>query len=107
MGWRFKWVSSAGTSFNRDYGVAFEPEELGAAAYNYTTQPFPSTEAPGASVFFKDADGAVYHTHSAYQRGLDAFIGAYQLLDIAPKDRDEADLSFAMGRVRLKDEYEK
>src|SRR5262249_18681738 len=37
MGWRFKWVSSAGTDFNYDFNASFTPEALrsGTAVYNY------------------------------------------------------------------------
>jgi predicted dithiol-disulfide oxidoreductase (DUF899 family) len=54
MGWRFKWVSSHGTDFNRDFGVTFTPEEVakGKLYYNYGVWPFASEEWPGISVFY-------------------------------------------------------
>ncbi len=109
MGWEFIWVSSFGNDFNRDYHVSFSEQEIeqGTAYYNYRAQGFPSTEAPGASVFYKDTDGAIYHTYSVYQRGLDMFITAYHYLDIVPKGRDEDRLSYTMEWLRLRDEYEK
>jgi predicted dithiol-disulfide oxidoreductase (DUF899 family) len=108
MGWKFPWVSSHGNDFNRDYHVAFTKEEVAAATteYNYTTFAFPSEEAPGASVFYKDADGTLYHTYSSFGRGLDHCIGAYSFLDLAPKGRDEEDLAFSMSWVRHHDRYE-
>lgn len=107
MGWRFKWVSSLGSDFNRDFHVSFTPEELeaGEVDYNYTRQSFPSTEAPGASVFYKAPDGQIFHTYSVYQRGLDMFVTAYHYLDIVPKGRDEDGLSYTMEWVRLHDAY--
>src|SRR6202043_1486314 len=56
MGWRFNWVSSNGNDFNRDYRVAFTKEELakGEVDYNFGMNKFPSEEAPGISVFYKD-----------------------------------------------------
>ena len=107
MGWTFKWVSSLENDFNRQYQVTFTTEDVekGEAYYNYKKQKFPSTEAPGASVFFKDAEGRVYHTYSVYQRGLDMFITAYHYLDMVPKGRDENDLPYTMEWVRLRDEY--
>src|SRR3954451_21975160 len=56
MGWRFRWVFSYTRDFNHDYHVSFTPAEKasGKVDYNYTMQPFPSDEAPGASVFYKD-----------------------------------------------------
>ena len=59
MGWRFPWVSSHGSDFNHDYHVSFTPEERanGTMYYNYGPFEFPSDEAPGASVFYKDAKG--------------------------------------------------
>lgn len=107
MGWSVKWVSSLQTDFNRDYQVTFTPEDLAAGQvyYNYTRQSFPAPEAPGVSVFFKDPDGAVYHTYSCYSRGLDMLNGAYHLLDLVPKGRDEAGLSYSMEWLQRHDEY--
>ncbi|MGR3759452.1 DUF899 domain-containing protein [Roseobacteraceae bacterium NS-SX3] len=107
MGWSFKWVSSHGTDFNRDFHVSFSEEEKdsGDAEYNYKKQRFPSTEAPGASVFYRDKSGDIYHTYSVYQRGLDMFITAYHWLDIVPKGRDESSLDYTMEWVRLHDAY--
>ncbi len=108
MGWNFKWVSSAGSDFNHDYHVSFSPEELekGDIYYNYTWRKSSLTELPGFSVFYKADDGAIYHTYSTYARGLDMMNGAYHVLDLVPKGRDEADLSHAMSWVRLHDSYE-
>jgi predicted dithiol-disulfide oxidoreductase (DUF899 family) len=108
MGWTFKWVSSFANDFNRDYHVAFTQEEIdsGKAYYNYRPGGFSSTEAPGASVFYKDSNEGIFHTYSVYQRGLDMFIAAYHYLDIVPKGRDEDDLSYTMEWVRLHDAYE-
>jgi predicted dithiol-disulfide oxidoreductase (DUF899 family) len=107
MGWSFPWVSSHGSQFNRDFFVSFTDEECagGQAYYNYRKTEFPMREAPGLSVFRRDADGGLYHTYSAYARGLDLFIGAYNFLDIVPKGRDEGDLSFSMEWVRHHDRY--
>jgi predicted dithiol-disulfide oxidoreductase (DUF899 family) len=107
MGWRFKWVSSFGSDFNYDYHVSFTPQQKskGEVNYNYQDQEFPSEEAPGASVFFKDAAGDVFHTYSCYGRGLDILIGAYNFLDLAPKGRDEAGLAWSMAWVRHHDRY--
>src|SRR5581483_2504118 len=48
-------------------------------------------ERPGMSAFVLE-DGVVYHTYSAYARGLDALWGMYQWLDRAPKGRNETGL---------------
>ena len=106
MGWNFKWVSSLGCDFNRDYHVSFTPEEQKTAVYNYEAAGFGSSEAPGVSVFAKGEDGAVYHTYSCYARGLDTLNGTYQLLDLVPKGRDEQDLKHPMAWVRRHDKYE-
>ncbi len=108
MGWRFKWVSSNGNDFNRDYHVSFTKEETaqGTMYYNYAVGPFPSEEGPGASVFYKDESGEIFHTYSAYARGLDILIGTYNYLDLAPKGRDEDGLAFTMAWVRHHDKYE-
>jgi predicted dithiol-disulfide oxidoreductase (DUF899 family) len=108
MGWHFNWVSSHGSDFNFDYGVSFEKEHKvdGKVAYNYTMQNFPSDEAPGVSVFYKESSGEIFHTYSTYGRGLDIFMGAYNFLDLTPKGRDEDGLAFPSAWVRHHDRYE-
>ena len=107
MGWRFKWLSSHGSDFNADHQVSFAEAELAAGKvyYNYDWGPFPADEAPGVSVFHRNAAGAVFHTYSAYARGLDLLVGAYNSLDLVPKGRDEAHLPFTMEWVRHHDRY--
>jgi predicted dithiol-disulfide oxidoreductase (DUF899 family) len=61
---------------------------------------------PGVSVFYKDAKGNVYHTYSAYVRGIDILNNAYNYLDLVPKGRDEDDFEFPMTWVRFHDEYD-
>ena len=108
MGWQFRWVSSFNNDFNRDFHVSFtkEEKEQGPVYYNYDMCEFPSEEAPGASVFYKDANGTIFHTYSAYARGLDILVGAYNYLDLVPKGRDEGDLPWTMAWVRHHDRYE-
>ena len=126
MGWRFPWASSAASDFNFDYGVSFEREQQQESVeYNYRPfDPRPllevdsgplvelaaatgtdvsgyTAEAPGMSAFALE-DDAVFHTYSAYARGVEFLMGYYPLLDRAPKGRNEA------GEVwmRRHDEYE-
>jgi predicted dithiol-disulfide oxidoreductase (DUF899 family) len=107
MGWRFPWVSSYGSDFNFDFHVSFKPEEAdGEVHYNYEMGEFQSDEMPGVSVFIKDASGDIFHTYSAYARGLDILVGAYNFLDLVPKGRDEAELPWTMAWVRRHDEYD-
>ncbi|MFT4564096.1 MAG: putative dithiol-disulfide oxidoreductase (DUF899 family) [Gammaproteobacteria bacterium] len=108
MGWDFKWVSSHGSEFNRDYNVSFTEQERadGSGFYNFRKSSFPMEEAPGISAFIKDSDGKIYHTYSAYGRGLDMFISTYHLLDIMPNGRDEAALPYSMQWVRHHDRYD-
>jgi predicted dithiol-disulfide oxidoreductase (DUF899 family) len=106
MGWSFKWLSSYGNDFNRDYQVSFTPEEQKTAIYNYEAGGFGSSEAPGVSVFSRGADGQVFHTYSCYARGLDMLNGAYHLLDLVPKGRGEQGLPFPMAWVRRHDQYD-
>jgi predicted dithiol-disulfide oxidoreductase (DUF899 family) len=107
MGWRFKWLSSFRTDFNHDFHVSFTPEEQrnGSAYYNYRPGGFSGGEAPGLSVFHRAGAGAIYHTYSCYARGLDAINGAYQILDLVPRGRDEAGLGYSMEWVRHHDRY--
>jgi predicted dithiol-disulfide oxidoreductase (DUF899 family) len=112
MGWKFTWVSSHDSDFNFDYHVSFTPELLATGEASYNFEPLPREapgmplELPGASAFYKEADGAVYHTYSTYARGLDAIVGTYQWLDLAPKGRDEEGLKHTMAWVRHHDKYE-
>jgi predicted dithiol-disulfide oxidoreductase (DUF899 family) len=109
MGWRFQWVSSFGNDFNFDYHVSFSQDDLakGAGYYNYVMKKPISEEQPGASVFYKNAAGEIFHTYSTYARGLDPLIGAYHWIDMAPKGRNEAEVKpHAMAWVRHHDRYD-
>jgi predicted dithiol-disulfide oxidoreductase (DUF899 family) len=107
MGWTFKWLSSFGNDFNRDYHVSFTPEELekGEMYYNYRVGKFGRDEAPGLSVFHRDASGTIFHTYSCYGRGLDMLNSAYHHLDLLPKGRDEAGFSYPQEWVKHHDKY--
>jgi predicted dithiol-disulfide oxidoreductase (DUF899 family) len=108
MGWAVNWVSSHGTDFNRDFHVSFTESEIarGQVDYNYTKMDFPKTEAPGISVFARDAKGTVYHTYSTYGRGVDVIMGTYRLLDLVPKGRDEDGFEYNMEWMRHHDRYD-
>ena len=111
MGWSFPWASSQNSDFNADFcvGVTEQEQRDGDRLYNYRRRPAWSgggaivaevaasagtdaatflRELPGMSAFVLE-DGAVYHTYSAYARGLDGLWGMYQWLDRAPKGRNE------------------
>jgi predicted dithiol-disulfide oxidoreductase (DUF899 family) len=109
MGWNFKWVSSYDNDFNFDYHVSFTPKELSEkkAFYNYNLQDTHSPEREGVSVFYKDTADHVFHTCSAYARGIDVLNVAYHYLDLVPKGRDEDGHEFAQFWVRRHDEYRK
>src|SRR5215208_6618009 len=109
MGWDFKWVSSFDTDFNRDYYVSFTSEELEKKEgfYNFTIQNPYVSELPGVSVFYKDPLDKIFHTYSAYARGIDILNNTYNYLDLVPKGRDEDRYDFPMAWVRRHDEYNK
>ncbi len=109
MGWDFKWVSSFDTDFNRDYNVSFTKEELEKKEgfYNFSIQDPSVSELPGVSVFYKDPSGKIFHTYSAYARGIDILNNTYNYLDLVPKGRDEDGYDFPMAWVRRHDEYDK
>ena len=113
MGWTFPWASAHDTDFNADFNVWFtEKQQLeGGIDYNYrrekkwqlrgsdepvgtiasqagTDMATYTRERPGVSAFAME-DGVVYHTYSAYARGVDSLWGMYQWLDRAPKGRNE------------------
>jgi predicted dithiol-disulfide oxidoreductase (DUF899 family) len=91
MSWNFAWVSSGNSDFNFDYQVSFPKEEVtrGKVYYNFAMQEVPSEELSGTSVFYKDANGDIYHTYSCYARAGEALLGTYALLDLTPKGRNE------------------
>ena len=127
MGWSFPWASSQGSDFNFDFNVSFTEAQQreGTVDYNYergghamdltpapppvvelaarsgTDAPTYARDRPGMSAFVLE-DGIVYHTYSAYSRGIDGLWGMYQWLDRAPKGRNEAGAWF-----RRHDEYGK
>lgn len=107
MGWQFDWVSSNGSDFNYDHHVSFTPEQLasGTVYYNFTETKSEDAfeELPGMSAFYKDADGTVFHTYSAYARGGEEMIGTFMVLDRMPKGRNETKI---MDWVRRHDEYD-
>lgn len=107
FGWTFKWVSSFGNDFNFDYNVSFSQDAIARdeAFYNYGAQKVNGTERPGVSAFIK-RDGRIFHTYSAYSRGIDIFNTAYNYLDVAPKGRDEDGLEFPMSWVKHRIAYE-
>ena len=106
MGWRFPWVSSFGTEFNYDFHVSFSKDEMatGKPFYNYAPSDFPSDEGPGASMFYQ-RDGEVFHTYSAFARGLDILLPTYNWLDMTAKGRDEEGLPYPMAWIRHHDRY--
>ena len=104
LGWTFKWLSSAGSDFNYDYHVSFRPEQADAQ-HNYAAKTDSMSDHAGVSVFFKDADGSIYHTYSCYARGLDMLNTGYHYLDLVPKGRDEQGLPFTAAWMNYHDRY--
>ena len=105
MGWSFPWVSSFGNDFNRDFRVTLDARQT---EYNFApvdAQPehYPREgEREGLSVFLRDGD-AVLHSYSTYQRGLDALLATYHVLDRTPLGRQEED--GIMRWIRFRGEY--
>jgi predicted dithiol-disulfide oxidoreductase (DUF899 family) len=124
MGWTFPWASSFGSNFNYDFQASYteEQQRSGVVEYNFRTSDVrPSLEAgkegplaeiaatvgtdwatytreaPGMSAFALE-DGVVYHTYSAYARGLDGLWSMYQWLDRAPRGRNEDGFWWAPSR---------
>ncbi|MBO3748389.1 DUF899 domain-containing protein [Streptosporangiaceae bacterium NEAU-GS5] len=122
MGWNVPYVSSRGSQFNFDFGLAYTAQEMADGpehnmhlSWDHSGTPanqfpvpeglpspndMPPKDAPGMSAFALE-DDIVYHTYSAYARGTDILWGMYQWLDRAPHGRNET------GRwYRLRDEYD-
>jgi len=108
MGWRFNWVSSAGSDFNYDFHVSFSKDDMakGKVYYNFEMIDATMEDLHGTSVFVKDESGAIYHTYSSYARGDERGLGAYMFLDLTPKGRNETGPNFNLTDwVRRHDEY--
>lgn len=107
MGWKFPWVSSHGSDFNYDFYATSSPEEMASGKIMYNFEPIDSSEAGeehhGISVFYRDAEGRIFHTYSCYARGVDILCGTHNFLDLTPKGRNERS---TMDWVRLHDQYE-
>ncbi|HWI77214.1 MAG TPA: DUF899 domain-containing protein [Sphingomicrobium sp.] len=116
LGWTFPWASSDDNGFNADFSVYATEEQQLTGDYEYNFRPGSPIarsasrdspngpgrgasmtgtdvftyvrEKPGMSAFALE-DGEVYHTYSAFARGLDGLWGAYQWLDRSPKGRNE------------------
>jgi predicted dithiol-disulfide oxidoreductase (DUF899 family) len=108
MGWTFDWYSSAGGDFNYDFAVSFTPEQIrdGHATYNFGTSGFGIEDAPGISVFYRNAAGDIFNTYSCFARGLDMMNAAYHYLDLTPLGRHEQGLPYPMDWLRLRDQYQ-
>ncbi len=109
MGWRFDWVSSAGSDFNYDFHVSFRKEDLakGKVYYNYEMTDGAMEDLHGMSVFCKDESGAIFHTYSSYGRGDERGLGTYMFLDLTPKGRNETGPNYNLTDwVKRHDEYE-
>jgi predicted dithiol-disulfide oxidoreductase (DUF899 family) len=102
MGWDFRWVSSNGSRFNYDFHATIDPD-VAPVEYNYKDVAQLeaenvawrdwSGEQPGLSAFAREGDD-VFHTYSAYSRGIDELWTMWQWLDRAPLGRNEGDLSW-------------
>jgi predicted dithiol-disulfide oxidoreductase (DUF899 family) len=132
MGWKFSWASSGNSDFNYDFNVSTtkEQQHSGVSEYNFRKGGVSSRkveiesseatdegkklaaevgtdwetyirELPGMSAFALE-NGVVFHTYSAYARGLDGLWDTYQWLDRAPLGRNESDFW-----IRRHDEYAK
>jgi predicted dithiol-disulfide oxidoreductase (DUF899 family) len=77
----------------------------GKVDYNFDLVEFPSAEAPGINIFYKDKTGTIFHTYSAYARETEDVMNTYNYLDLVPKGRDEDGLPFTMSWVRHHDRY--
>jgi predicted dithiol-disulfide oxidoreductase (DUF899 family) len=102
LGWTFPWVSSHGSDFNFDFGVSFRKDDIaaGRATFNYGTRIKRSEDMMGASIFARSEDGEIYHTYSAFARGIENLMGTFMWLDLTPRGRHQ----FDDGRRRLSED---
>jgi predicted dithiol-disulfide oxidoreductase (DUF899 family) len=108
MGWRFPFVSSYRSDFNYDFHVSFTPEQVRTKTgfYNFRECDPGLEDLSGDSVFYKDEDGQIFYTYSAFGRGCERFLGVYGFLDVSPKGRAEHGPYHSLGDwVRPHDMY--
>ncbi|WP_233808196.1 DUF899 domain-containing protein [Paraburkholderia sp. HP33-1] len=112
MGWTFPWYSSAGSDFNYDFHVTLD-EAAGSVEHNFENAATlvkagklwaAQGELPGLSVFLRDGAN-VFHTYSAYQRGLDLLLNTYNYLDLTPLGRQDDDGPNPQAWIRHHDRY--
>ncbi|HEY5195970.1 MAG TPA: DUF899 domain-containing protein [Solirubrobacteraceae bacterium] len=126
MGWTFPWYSSWGSEFNYDFHASIDERvapvrifyrtepELAAAGMPYT--PSLRGDWPGISAFLRVGDD-VFHTYSAFGRGIEAFHNGDSYLDLTALGRQEAweepkgratplGLNVGGPNMRLPDEYD-
>jgi predicted dithiol-disulfide oxidoreductase (DUF899 family) len=106
LGWKFPWVSAEKNRFAFDFGFSFEPGAKDGL-YNFRPVPGTMTDLPGFTMFSKGEDGQIYQTYNVQGRGQDITNGAYNMLDMTAKGRDEDSLPNSMAWVKLHDEYAK
>ena len=82
MGWTVPWFSSAGSAFNRDFGLSD-----------------PGGETFGLSVFLRDGD-RVFRTYFTDGRGVEALGPVWTFLDLTPLGRQETWEDLPAGRHR-------
>ena len=93
-GWALPWYSSYGSDFNYDFRVTVD-SSIPQMEYNYRPEPGilgeggGSTELPGASCFLREGD-EIFHTYSAYARGLDHTEMRYAYLDLTVLGRQDS-----------------
>lgn len=108
MGWQFPFVSSYHSDFNYDFNVSYRPEDVAAkrAMYNFRETTTEMEDLSGDSVFYKDENGDIFHTYSAFGRGGERFLGIYAFFDVSPNGRAEYGPYHSLGDwARLHDSY--
>jgi predicted dithiol-disulfide oxidoreductase (DUF899 family) len=108
MGWQFPFVSSYHSDFNYDFNVSYRPEDVAAkrAMYNFRETTTEMEDLSGDSVFYKDENGDIFHTYSAFGRGGERFLGIYSFFDVSPNGRAEYGPYHSLGDwARLHDSY--
>jgi predicted dithiol-disulfide oxidoreductase (DUF899 family) len=71
MGWEIPWFSSAGSDFNRDFGVSTD-----------------RGETFGLSVFIRDGE-RIFRSYFTTSRGVEALGSVWSFLDLTPLGRQE------------------
>lgn len=88
LGWNFTWLSSHDSDFTLDFFASSNDVGDGVTAeVGVERVEFDRGENHGVNVFYRNDEGDIFHTYSAFNRGIEELNGAFGYFDMLPKGR--------------------